>query len=70
MQGAEVADGLRGGVRARGGCVWRGERAHLDVVAGAARPCSFVAQRLGSACLLQRQVLRLHLLLLVSGWFP
>ena len=33
--------------------MWRGERAHLDVVAGAARPCSLVAQRLGPACLLQ-----------------
>ena len=50
--------------------MWRGERAHLDVVAGAARPCSLVAQRLGTVCLLQRQVLRLRLLLLVGGRLP
>ena len=49
-----------------GGGGWRGERARLDVVAGAVRRCSLVAQRLGPRpgllCLLHLQV-QLRLLL-------
>ena len=61
---------MRDGLQAGWGGEGQGERAHLDVVAGAARPCSLVAQRLGPVCLLQRQVLRLRLLLLVGGRLP